>query len=230
MKLEEAVTKILLAGAAFTLWGTGLPVHAGTVSANVGHDRAFYSFTDTLQEASFTISGRLNTNDQMTVPLRTSDGFWVGTVNINLNETQDDALSILTNIQHARPPDDVPAHGLPAPYTSGGTIHAADFDDTGTGPGQAPLQTVTFAGTPNPALHSPHNDVILRDAVSFTKTTSDSPLADQDEITSWTYTLQVSHVPEPAPFTLFGIGLLGLLGYFRMKSRLGRINNLPCAF
>ncbi|BCT66850.1 PEP-CTERM sorting domain-containing protein [Nitrosospira sp. NRS527] len=36
-------------------------------------------------------------------------------------------------------------------------------------------------------------------------------------------------IPEPSTFALFGTGLLGLLGYFRMKSRLGQINNLPGA-
>lgn len=219
----KAITRILLTGAAFTVLGSSLPVHAGTVDGRApftnSSNAVFYSFMDTLQGATFFISGNINGNDETTVALRTTDRFWTGTVRIRLDETQDDGLSIITNLQHVTPPTDASMHDLAAPYTSGGTILAENFDDTGTGPGQVPLHTVTFAGTPDPVLHPPHTDVILRDSVSFTKTTIDSPLAGQDEITNWTYTLQVSHVPEPAPFTLFGIGLLGLLSYFRMKPR-----------
>lgn len=223
----KAITRMLLTGIAFTVFGTSLPALAGTESGRAPFtnisNAVFYSFEDTLQGAIFTISGKININDQTTVALRTADGFWTGTAQISLDETEDDGLSIITNLQHAMPPNDAATHGLASPYTSGGTILAENFDDTGTGPGQVPLHTVTFAGTPNPVSHPPHTDVILSDSVSFTKATLDSPVADRDEITNWTYTLQVSHVPEPAPFTLFGIGLLGLLGYFQMKSRLGRI-------
>lgn len=229
----KPITTMFLTGMAFTVLGASLPVYAGSVSgrapATDGANAVFYSFEDTLQGASFTISGKIIFNDQTTVALRTDDGFWTGTAQITLDETQDDALSIITNLRHITPPADASTHNLASSYTSGGTILAENFDDTGTGPGQVSLHTVAFTGSPDPVSHFPHTDVILTDAVSFTKATSASTLGGNDEITNWTYTLQVAHVPEPAPFALFGMGLLGLLGYFRMKSRLGRTGNGPCA-
>ena len=229
----KPITSIFLAGVTLSVLGASLPAHAGSVSGQApnisGFNSVFYSFEDTLQGASFTISGKVIVNGVTTIALGTDDGFWTGTAQITLDETQDDALSIVTNLRHITPPADASTHNLASSYTSGGTILAENFDDTGTAPGQVSLRTVQFTGAPDPVSHFPHTDLVLTDAVSFTKATNASSLGGNHEITNWTYTLQVAHVPEPAPFALFGMGLLGLLGYFRMKPRLAGTGPFPSA-
>ena len=168
-----------------------------------------FSFTHTPEYASFVLSGLVRADE--TLPPLTLPGFWTLMVGLQLTEMGDDRIQLSLTLQHTskQHPVDDPVGAI---FSRSRAVLAENFDDTTP---DIPFRRMSFNYTELP--HNPHADVFSQERFLFTKATSDFPIPDEDEIGTWTYSFQASHIPEPSTwlFLVSGVLLLSAKPLFR---------------
>jgi hypothetical protein len=189
------------------------PVKAGIITDSWGstENSVKYVFTDTLFDADLRLTGKLTKNENLgTLTLLTEDKFWLATLTLNLDETQDDELDLTVTLQHISKPHPDIDIGNGVIYSSSFKILAENYED---GFHSLPKDII-------PKSHPPHKDIFSNEMFTFTKNTINFPLPDQDEIETWSYTLRGDHVATPestSTLSLLALGTLGAASTFKRK-------------
>ncbi len=194
---------------ALALGGAAAFVPSATALQNVEtrslffFNHAFLTLIETPCSASVSITGgSINYNESMYTL-----GFgqwWRVEVSGGADDSQDDEIYFTLSLQHISECDDL--HPLGMRWISTWTILAEQYND-----GSCALN-----GPEGTRDHGDHMDRFYNHSLQFSKSTDNFPTLDQDEIDSWSYTLQAEHVPAP--------GVLAPLGFVvgAMLRRRGR--------
>ena len=167
-----------------------------------------FTMTDSISNVTVILQGGPILSDQTwALPnVVTMDGFWRFTFTLTLDSTVDDELRLVRTLQHISQPHpavDGGLGGLFGPPTL--EILAENF-----APG-AHLITFNRVFT----VHGAHFDV-FNERFTFAV---ESVGLDFDNIITWQYTLEGTHVPEPATLFLLGTGLAGIATAVRKRCK-----------
>jgi hypothetical protein len=169
--------------------------HAAALPGSNALNSISYTFTETEETASLTLSGKVEADDNVptfTVPAT----FWTATISLTLDEFVDDELFLSVTLQHIKQPHPAQDNGNGATFSDSFNVLAENYDDG----------SYSLNHNDSTLDHGSHKDRFYGNKFTFSKTTS-LGILDFDEIPTWNYTLNATHaVPEPDALALLGAG------------------------